>query len=187
MKAVAAGTELRADPEFASEIRDKSGQNLHLCYQCQKCASGCPARDFMDGSPALIMRYAQLGLADKCMQGNTVWYCSSCQTCSTRCPQGIDIAHVIDTIRIIAQARGRAADTKGARTFNFLWMQMLRFMGRAYELGIAGGLNLLSAKPFKDMGLGMSMLAKGKMKILPTFKRPIAMLRMFRRARGLER
>ena len=182
----APGTTIAADPGFAEEIRRRSGENVFLCYQCRKCASGCPAREFMDATPAQLMRYAQLGLKARCLKGNTVWFCSSCQTCTTRCPAGIDIAHVVDTIKIIAQEKGVKTDTRNAKTFNFLWMQMLERMGRIYEAGLAGALNLAAGSPLKDAGLAVKMLKKGKLGLLPRVTRPLTMMRMFSRARKVK-
>ncbi len=187
MKVTAGGREAVTDSGFAAEIRKRSGENVFLCYQCLKCGSGCPVRDFMDSSPSRIMRYAQLGMAEQCMRGSTVWYCSSCQTCSARCPQGIDIAHVVDTIRIIAREKGKRVDTKGMKLFNALWMKMLEFGGRAYEIGLIGTLNSLSGKPFKDMGLGVKMISRRKLAFFPSITRPFAMMRLFSRARETKR
>lgn len=187
MKVIETGMAVAADSGFADEIRRRSGENVFLCYQCRKCASGCPAREFMDATPAQLMRYAQLGLKAKCMKGNTVWFCSSCQTCTTRCPAGIDIAHVVDTIKIIAQERGAGADTRSAALLNFLWMQMLERTGRIYEAAIVGALNLLTGHPFRDARLAVKMLRKGKLKLFPSVTRPFAMMRMFARARKVKR
>lgn len=179
--------EIKADSSFAAEIEKRSGENVFLCYQCRKCASGCPSRMFMDSTPTELMRYAQLGMADEAMKKNTIWYCLSCQTCSTRCPADIDIAHVIDTMRIIVQERKIKADSNKLPLFNWLWMTMLRFMGRAYEAGLVGSLNFLTGKPTKDMALGMKMIRKGKLKLFPSFKKPFAMMKMFSRARKLKK
>jgi heterodisulfide reductase subunit C len=141
----------------------------------------------MDSTPTELMRYVQLGMADEAMKGNTVWYCVSCQTCSARCPQGIDIAHVVDAIRIIVQERKIKADTKNVRLLNRLWMTMLKYMGRMYEVGLIGMLNLFTGKPFKDLGLGMRMIISGKLKLLPSMKKPFAIMRMFSRAKRLRK
>ncbi|MBN2137472.1 MAG: 4Fe-4S dicluster domain-containing protein [Sedimentisphaerales bacterium] len=175
------------DPGFAGEIQRRSGENVFMCYQCRKCASGCPSRMFMDSTPTELMRYAQLGMADEAMKKNTIWYCLSCQTCSARCPADIDIAHVVDTMRIIVQERKIKAQSNKLPLFNRLWMTMIKFMGRAYEPGIVVSLNLLSGKPAKDIGLGMKMIRKGKLKLWPSFKKPFAMIKMFAGARRLKK
>ncbi|MFQ6035952.1 MAG: 4Fe-4S dicluster domain-containing protein [Sedimentisphaerales bacterium] len=174
---------MNVNSAFAEVIRQRSGENVFLCYQCRKCASGCPSRVFMDSTPTELMRYVQLGMLDEAMKQNTVWYCLSCQTCSARCPQDIDIAHVVDTIRILVQQKRIKADTKNMRMFNWLWMKMLKYMGRMYEVGLTGMLNLLTGRPFKDLLLGIKMLRKGKLKLLPSIRKPFAMSKMFARAK----
>ena len=172
---------------LAEEIAKLSGENVFLCYQCKKCASGCPNRKFMDSTPAELMRYIQLGMVDETMKKNAVWYCLSCQTCNARCPQDIDIPHVVDTIRIIVQERKIKAQTGNSLIFVRLWMKMLNYTGRMYELGLTGMLNLFTGKPFKDLPLGMKMMRKGKLKLLPSIKKPFNTMKMFSRAKRLKR
>ena len=179
--------EIKVDVAFAEEIKNRCGENVFLCYQCKKCASGCPSREFMDNSPAQLMRYVQLGMVDEAMKENTIWYCLSCQTCSARCPQDIDIAHVVDTIRILVQEKKIEADTKNERLFNWLWMRMIKYMGRAYEVGLTGALNLFTGKPFKDLTLGIKMIRKGKLKLLPSIRKPFVTMKMFSRAKRLKK
>lgn len=184
---IAGDKQIKLDAALAQEIRKRSGENVFLCYQCKKCASGCPNRDLMDSTPAQLMRYVQLGMIDEAMKQSTIWYCLSCQTCSTRCPQDIDIAHVVDTIRIIAQEKKVKADTKNERLFNWIWMNIIKYMGRIYEVGLTGALNLFTGKPFKDMPLGMKMIKKGKLKLIPSIRTPFEMLKMFSRAKKLKK
>ena len=187
MKIIGKKQQIESDSSFAEEIRKRSGENVFLCYQCRKCASGCPSRMFMDSTPTELMRYIQLGMVDEAMKKNTIWYCMSCHTCSTRCPQDIDIAHVVDAIRIIVQEKKIKADSGNTKLFNRLWMKMLKYMGRMYELGLTGTLNLLTAKPFKDLPLGIRMIRKGKLKLLPSVKKPFVMMKMFSRAKRLKK
>lgn len=179
--------DIKADSSFAEEILKRSGQNVFLCYQCGKCASGCPSRMFMDATPTELMRYVQLGMIDEATKGNTIWFCLSCQTCSARCPQDIDIAHVVDTIKILVQEKNIKADTKNERLFNWLWMKILKYMGRMYEVGLTGMLNLFTGNPFKDLALGIKMIKKGKLKLLPSVKKPLSMIKMFSRAKRLKK
>ena len=137
----------------------------------------------MDISVTELMRYLQLGMMDEALKSNTIWYCLSCQTCSARCPRGIDIAHIIDTMKIIVQEEQIKVDTKHARLLNGLWMNTLRYMGRMYELGLGGMFNMFTGKPFKDLPLGVRMIAKGKFKFLPSIRRPFETMKMFARAR----
>jgi len=187
MKIIRDDKEVVIDSKLAEEIRQRSGENVFLCYQCKKCASGCPNRDRMDYTPTELIRQIQLGMTDEAIKKSTIWYCLSCQTCSTRCPQDIDIAHVVDTLRIIVQEEGLNVDTKNEKLFNWLWMTILKYCGRIYEVGLTGALNLFTGHPFKDMGLGMKMIKKGKLKLMPTFKRSSEMMKMFARAKKLKK
>ena len=175
--------EVKIDTDFAAEIQRLSGENVYLCYQCRKCSSGCPGKEYMQAGPADLMRYIQLGMKEKALQGPIIWACMSCQTCTARCPQDIDIAAIVDALKIIAQEQKVKTDTKGARLFNWLWMTILTFTGRMYEVVLTGGLNTLRGNPFKDIKLGMKMIKNGKLKLLPSIKRPIEMFKMFARAR----
>ena len=179
--------EIKVDTSLAEEVKKRCGENVFLCYQCKKCASGCPSRMFMDSTPAELMRYVQLGMADEVMKKNSVWYCLTCHTCSARCPQNIDITNVIDTIRIIVQEKKIKAQTGTAPIFYRIWMIMLRYTGRMYEVGLTGMFNLITGKPFKDLSLGFKMIKKGKLKLLPTIKKPFSTMRLFKRARRLKK
>jgi heterodisulfide reductase subunit C len=88
------------DP-FVSKVEELSGQNLLACYQCGKCSAGCPNVCEMDILPNQIIRYAQLGLKDELLASKSIWVCASCMTCDVRCPKGINVAEVLEAIRLI--------------------------------------------------------------------------------------
>lgn len=88
------------DP-FVSKVEELSGQNLLACYQCGKCSAGCPSISQMDILPNQIIRYAQIGLKDELLASKSIWICASCMTCDVRCPKGINVAEVIEAIRLI--------------------------------------------------------------------------------------
>lgn len=88
------------DP-FVKKVEELSGQNLLACYQCGKCSAGCPAVSQMDILPNQIIRLAQLGLKEELLASRAIWLCASCMTCNTRCPKGINIAEVIEAVRLI--------------------------------------------------------------------------------------
>jgi len=87
--------------QFIQSIETLSGQNISVCYQCGKCSVSCPLCKDMEVKPNQIMRYIQLGLKDRALINNTIWLCAGCQTCSIRCPQKLDLARVMDSLRII--------------------------------------------------------------------------------------
>jgi len=102
---------------LAQEILDRTGQNVYLCYQCAKCSAGCPLAEYVDLTPSQMMRALQLGQDGMVLNSTTISLCASCQTCNTRCPQGLDVAHLMDTLHIIARERGVQATCTGRSRF----------------------------------------------------------------------
>ncbi|MBI4631709.1 MAG: 4Fe-4S dicluster domain-containing protein, partial [Chloroflexi bacterium] len=162
-------TELKTD--LAEKIRAETGENVFLCYQCVKCTSGCPLAEYFDLAPNQVMRAAQLGQDEMVVNAKTTWLCAGCQTCPTRCPQGIDVAKVMDFMVKEALARGVAPKVPHVALFNKVFLRNVNILGRAYELGLIGEMNLRTGQPLKDVGMGLEMIGKGKIKLTPTFKR----------------
>ncbi len=86
--------------EIMRKIEDISGENVMLCYQCGKCSSSCPMADDMDYLPNQVMKFIQIGAVEKMMESNTPWICAECFNCTVECPKGIDIAAVMEGLRV---------------------------------------------------------------------------------------
>lgn len=91
--------------DFVKKVEAISEQTLPSCYQCGKCSAGCPMAFAMDLLPSQIIRLAQLGLEDDIAKANTIWICASCITCSVRCPKGVDLARVMEALRLITSRK----------------------------------------------------------------------------------
>jgi heterodisulfide reductase subunit C len=87
--------------EFVKKVKELSGQNLQLCYQCGLCTGDCPAAANMDISPRRIIEMARLGLEEEIAGSKTVWTCASCLACAVNCPRGFDLARVMEAIRLL--------------------------------------------------------------------------------------
>ncbi len=83
------------------QIVQISGQRIQDCIQCGKCSASCPASEGMDILPHQVIRLLQTGELDKVIESETLWSCASCFTCSERCPRDIDIANVLEAVRLI--------------------------------------------------------------------------------------
>jgi heterodisulfide reductase subunit C len=55
----------------------------------------------MDILPNQVIRLAQLGLKDELLKSKSIWICASCMTCNSRCPKGVNIAEVMEALRLI--------------------------------------------------------------------------------------
>lgn len=92
---------LRMRPEnksFKDRVKELSGENVDLCFQCGACSSGCPMTQEMDYLPSKVIRMVQLGL-EEALESKTIWVCTTCFNCEVRCPRGIDIANVMEALR----------------------------------------------------------------------------------------
>jgi heterodisulfide reductase subunit B len=156
---------------LAQIIEQDVGSNVFLCYQCVKCSSGCPLAEHMDLMPNQVMRSIQLN-DERVLESKTIWLCASCQTCTTRCPQGLDIAGIMDALRIEAKKRGLPPAIPEVDKFSTLFLGDIGLFGRLYEVGLMGGMNLWTGQLLKDMGMGMEMLKRRKLKLIPSIIRP---------------
>jgi heterodisulfide reductase subunit C len=161
-------TAIRPDCAFLETVEARSGESVSRCYQCRKCTNGCPLAFAMDLMPNQVMRAIQLGLEDELLGSSTIWLCASCQTCTTRCPNDIDIAHLMDTLRQLGQESGvEPADPKIVK-FHQAVLDSVRRHGRLFELGMVGRYKLKSLDLFSGAAMGMKMVAKGKLRFLPS-------------------
>ena len=155
---------------FVLALSRESNQDVNACFQCRKCAVGCPIAFAMDLTPTQIIHSARLGLEDNVFNSKTIWLCASCHTCTTRCPQDVDIARVMDAARILAVKRGVQPSVKSVERFLYTSVKNIEWFGRLYELGLIMALKLKSREFTKDMRLGTEMFKKGKIKVIPSFK-----------------
>ena len=88
---------------FTREIMDRSGQNLTACYQCRRCAAGCPVGEETGYvTPDRLIRMIILGDREEALNNELVWKCVSCYTCGTRCPNEIHTVKITETLKKMA-------------------------------------------------------------------------------------
>lgn len=159
-----------SDSIFVKTILDQSGTDINRCYQCKTCSLSCPFVSIMDYLPHQLIRKIQLGAVQEVLESKAIWYCASCETCYTRCPNQIDIPRLMDTLRIMALQSGFKAGDEKIPVFHRLFLSGIKRWGRQYELGMLLAYKL-KAKDLNDLGLGLKLLLKGKLSLLPSKKR----------------
>jgi len=171
--------------DFAEAVKNASGENIYICFQCKKCTVGCPLMFAMDLTPTQIIHAIRLGVEDQVLNSRTMWLCAACETCTTRCPQGVDIARIMDGVKIIAKQRGIKPPVISVPAFYGAALSNIKIFGRMYELGLIADLKRRTGEFTKDMGMGIKMFSKGKLKIIPHFSSRAR--RIFNRVKQLER
>lgn len=147
---------------FFEKIRQKSGQPIELCFQCQKCAAGCTMAADAEHTPNQILRMIQLGLKEKALNSNSIWLCTGCETCGARCPNGIDIAELMDALKETA-IESNIIKEININLFNTVFLDTVKSMGRIHEAIMMANYKMKSGDLFSDLDFGLSMFLKGKM------------------------
>jgi len=155
------------DSTFLREVERLSSAPVSACFQCHKCSTGCPIGAEMDLLPSQVMRLIHLGADREVLESQAIWLCASCEACTTRCPMGIDVAGVMDALRMMAVQRKVALPDARGEQFNRSFLRSVRRHGRVYELGMLTAYKLRSRHLFADVDKAPKMLARGKLSLLP--------------------
>ena len=163
---------------LAGEVMARSGQNLNACYQCRRCASGCPVGEETGYvTPDRLIRMIVLGKRESALDNPLVWKCVSCFTCGTRCPNDIMTARIVDTLKKMAKEAHIPPLSPKVAAFHDSFVAAAKRLGRLNELEFMARYELkntlegLAKLRFKEVieehksqgRLGMTMLRKGRM------------------------
>lgn len=152
--------------KFLTKLRDR-GVDVQACFQCGRCSSGCPVGEFFDFSVMEVVRLASYGQEERLLDSHTIWLCAACETCATRCPNDIEIAALMDVLRELAIRKGVTPAEPRVPVFHSSFLGSIGRWGRAYEIGMIGTYKIKSGDLMGDLGLGVRMFMKGKLKLMP--------------------
>ncbi len=158
----------RPDQGFLNRIETMSRANLSRCWHCMACSGGCPLSRDMDVMPNVVLRMVQFGLKEKVLKTSTIWLCVGCNTCSMECPNAVDIAGVMDALRQVAIKEEVKIAEPGILTFHNAVVNSIGRYGRTHKLEIMMRYKLSERQLFSDIDLGMKMLSKRKLDLLPS-------------------
>jgi heterodisulfide reductase subunit C len=164
------------DDSFYRFIREKSEANLDRCYQCSACSDGCPVATEMDYYPNQLIQMVRLGLKESVLKSNAIWICASCETCATRCPNQIDIVRFMDILRAESINEKVKSPVAEIPRFYQVFLREIEKRGRIHELTLllrykVGTGDVFSREKMRgEAPLGLAMLLKGKLKVLPRKK-----------------
>lgn len=159
------------------EVTERSGQNLSACYQCRRCAAGCPVGEQTGVTPDRLVRLVLLGDREEALNNLLVWKCVACYTCGTRCPNNIQTARITETLKQISKKEHLEPLTPRVADFHAAFMTAAGHMGRFNEIegmGIyetktalrdlrKGDIGAVVSEMKDQMKLGMTMMKKKRM------------------------
>jgi heterodisulfide reductase subunit C len=165
------------DTNFASEVAQRSGVDINLCWHCQSCAAGCPFVSAMDYPPNRVIRLIQLGLRKEALESSGIWICVGCNTCSIQCPNAIDIPAANDALREMAIEEGAMVAESDILNFHKEVLRSIERYGRTHKFEIMLRYKLRRHDWFSDAGVGLKMFAKRKLELLPSRSRDMESIR----------
>jgi heterodisulfide reductase subunit C len=87
-------------PVFNAEVlAEPGGHFLSRCFACGACSGICPVSQAIpEFDPRKIIHMIRMGLKDKLLSSNLLWYCSSCRSCVFVCPQDVQFAEIMKVL-----------------------------------------------------------------------------------------
>jgi heterodisulfide reductase subunit C len=168
---------IQCDRSLQREVNELSGENVGLCFHCRTCAGGCPFIAAMDYPPHGVLRLVQLGLRKEALECSTIWICVACNTCSIQCPMAIDIAAIMDALRHMALHEHAKIAEPDILEFHREVIDSMERYGRTHKLEIMLRYKLRVHQWFQDMDIGLKMLAKRKLDLMPSRVKNIGEMR----------
>ncbi|MDI6839698.1 MAG: 4Fe-4S dicluster domain-containing protein [bacterium] len=117
-------------PKFKYEVaQETGGENIKLCFACGICTASCPIREIDERyNPRKIIRMILLGMKDRVLNNDFIWFCSSCYACTERCPQGVQFTEVMNAVKNIAVKEGLIHQAFSQQ------INIIKQFGRLYEI-----------------------------------------------------
>lgn len=152
-------------------VEAATGVSIAKCYQCGKCAAGCPVGDEMDMPPSRIFRLVQWEIPEmeeRALRSEAIWLCLSCETCATRCPQELEIPKALDAIRAESLKRGMVnPKAKKILAFHRSFLASIEREGRLFEVGMVSDYKRRTGDLMKDVTVAPKLFLRGKLGLMP--------------------
>lgn len=102
--------------ELAKDIRYEEA--LKSCLNCGVCTAICPAAEFFEYDPRVMLTTVQTRDNDQIVQllsEDTIWMCGQCMSCKARCPRGNFPGMLINVLRKVSQESGLFVNSRLGR------------------------------------------------------------------------
>lgn len=98
------------------DVRFREG--LKACMNCGVCTAICPAAEFYDYDPRMVVGIIQSRDEEQIknlLKSDMIWYCGQCMSCKTRCPRGNCPGILINVLRRVSQELGYFVESRMGR------------------------------------------------------------------------
>lgn len=160
----------KQEKTLMEDVESISGVSIGECLQCKKCSNGCPVAGITSIGPSETIRRLQLNTDDGLFENDLIWMCVSCETCYARCPMKIDMAAVMDALRILAVRKKGPRLRENVHLFNQSFLKTVRLFGRTYDLGMLAAYKAGTGSYLQDTDKLPVILRKRKIAFLPSLK-----------------
>jgi heterodisulfide reductase subunit C2 len=154
------------DVDFIRQVEEASEQQINRCYQCGNCSASCVYSYVYDYPVNQIMRLIQLGQKDVILNSRSIWLCATCQACTTRCPNNLDVARIMESLRVMSRREGTVSQ-QDIQLFYDEFLKSIKRFGRVFETALLPIYSFKARKPFTDLDLAPRVLKKGKLSFMP--------------------
>jgi heterodisulfide reductase subunit C len=161
---------------------------IRSCIQCGTCTASCPNEFAMDFTPRRLWRMVLMDQAEDIFESKTFVLCSSCYFCTLRCPRGLPLTEAMSALKQIA-CREKLSKFKESVDFYSCFIESVRRHGRVNEAEFMTRYFMRLKNPLTPLRfapLGMRLILKGKISMLPPMKQARPLESIFRRVEALE-
>jgi heterodisulfide reductase subunit C1 len=110
------GKKMKLYEKLLNDIRFIEG--LQACINCGTCTAICPAAQFYDYDPRIIVSLVQKKdekELEKLLKSDAIWMCGECLSCKTRCPRSNTPGYIIQSLRALSIETGYFAESEMGR------------------------------------------------------------------------
>ncbi|MBS3757038.1 MAG: 4Fe-4S dicluster domain-containing protein [Desulfobacterales bacterium] len=175
--------------EKAEDLLGPLQEKLCACIQCGTCTASCRNAHLMDFTPRRLWRLVLMGQTEEIFHSKTFALCSACYYCTLRCPRGLPLTDAMNLLKQLGAKKDVAGYRPNARFYGS-FLDSVRRHGRINEVEFMRRYFILMknpAIPIKFTPLGIRLLRKKKISMLPNKRKPEYPLdQFFQRVEKLE-
>jgi heterodisulfide reductase subunit C len=83
------------------------GEHLNSCFACGACSGICPVSQAIpEFDPRKIIHMIRMGMKERLLTSDMLWYCSGCRSCVFVCPQDVNFADIMGAVSKLALKEG---------------------------------------------------------------------------------